>query len=618
MKNRWIIRETDADLALMSKVLGIGEITANVMANRGLRSKNAALSYLMPTVDKMHDTLTMKGMPEALALLAGAIHTGEKIMIYGDYDVDGVMSAVILYKTLSQWGANVDYYIPHRIEEGYGLNIDAIMRLHEAGAEILLAVDNGISAIDEIAAAKELGMKIIVLDHHEPGFTQTEEGREDILPPADVIIDPKQTDCLYPFKELCAAGLSYKLAMALFFKLSHSGLDPESPQLSQKTKGIPGQARNDGEDARLSNNAFTPLHDELLTLAAIATICDIVSLQDENRIIVREGLARLNARKLINPGLGALIKTRGYLDKPIDAFTIGFVLGPCLNATGRLGSASQSVELLLSNSPKEHTRLAQELCELNDARKKLTSDCVERAIASLAHPLDKVLVLTDHEAHESVAGIVAGRIKEQTGRPTIMLTQGDGAMKGSGRSIEGYNLFEALYAHRHLFLRFGGHPMAAGLTLDAENILPLREALNAECNLTEEEFSTTFNIDRELSATEVTLKLSDELAILAPYGKGNREPLFVTRKLYVESCRVMNEKKTLIFTLNTEAGKIKGIAFGLNEAYAEITAAAGVKPIGGFFMDVVYGIETNVYNQMASVQMRVRDFRIDWNEKDLL
>jgi len=568
--SRWTILETDADLKLMSQVLGISQITANVMANRGIRTKNTALSFLMPTMDKLHDNLTMKGVNEALAIISEAIQAGTKIVIYGDYDVDGIMSTVILYKVLHRAGANVDFYIPHRIEEGYGLNIPAIKRLREAGCELLLTVDNGISAIDEIAEANNLGMQVVVIDHHEPGFAQTGDKREDILPPAAAIIDPKQADCPYPFKELCAAGLSYKLAVA--FEKFHT--------------------------------------DELLALAAIATICDIVNLQDENRIIVREGLAKLNENKLLNPGLGSLITTRGYLDKPIDTFSVGYIVGPCLNATGRLGSAARSVALLLAETAEERISLASELCELNDARKVLTAECVDRAMKSLAEPLDKVLVLTDLTAHESVAGIVAGRIKEATGHPTIVITQGDGAMKGSGRSVEGYNLFEALYAHKHLFSRFGGHPMAAGLTLPPDNIPLLREALNADCNLTDENFAPVYKIDRELLPGEINLKLSEELKALAPFGKGNHDPLFVSRRLYVENCRVINDKNTLIFTFNTKAGKLKGIAFGLNDAYAAAVREANCQPHGGFYIDAVYAVETNVYNGVSSVQMRLRDFRI--------
>ena len=573
--NRWTLLETDADLPLMSRVLGISEITANVMANRGIRTKKTALNFLMPTMDKLHDTLSMKGVSEALELISEALEAGTKIMIYGDYDVDGIMSTVILYKVLSHAGADVDFYIPHRVEEGYGLNIAAIKHLHEAGCELLITVDNGISAIDEIAEANNLGMKVIVIDHHEPGFTQTEEAREDILPAA-VIIDPKQAGCPYPFKELCAAGLSYKFVLA--FEKYHAMSYPNP--------------------------------EELLTLAAIATICDIVSLQDENRIIVRSGLARLNANKLLNPGLGSLISLRGYLDKPIDTFAVGFIIGPCLNATGRLGSAGQAVSLLLAEEAEERTRLASELCELNDARKVLTAECVNRAMEGLTPPLDKVLVLTDPTAHESVAGIVAGRIKEATGRPTILLTQGDGAMKGSGRSVEGYNLFEALYAHRHLFTRFGGHPMAAGLTLCEDNIPILRAALNEECSLSDDDFTPAYKIDRELLPQEITLELSEEMQALAPYGKGNHEPLFVSRKLYVENCRVINDKNTLLFSFGAKNGKLKGIAFGLNDAYAAAVNEAGVRPLGGFLMDAVYMVETNVYNGVASVQMRIRDFKL--------
>jgi len=570
MKTKWILQETDADLNLMSKVLGISPTTANVMANRGLRTKKNALGFLNPSLETASDAMLIKGMPQAVELITETVKTNAKITVYGDYDVDGIMSTTILIKTLRRMGANVDYYIPHRINEGYGLNIEAVKQLHAAGTEVLLTVDNGISAIEEIAMAKELGMKVIVLDHHDPGFTQTEDEREDILPPADVVIDPKQADCPYPFKELCAGGLAYKLSVAL-----------------EKTSD-----------------------DELLALAAIATICDIVALKDENRIIVKEGLARLNSYKLLNPGLGSLITARGYLDKTIDTFAIGFVLGPCLNATGRLGFASSSVELLLTETQEDRFRLAEELCRLNDERKKLTADCVERAIASLTEPLDKVLVITDPKAHESVAGIVAGRVKETTGHPTILLTQGDNAMKGSGRSIEGYNLFEALFAQKHLFLRFGGHPMAAGLTLIEENIPLLRDALNASCNLSDEDFSPSLNIDCELSIHDINLQQSQELAILAPFGKGNREPIFMSKNLYVENCRVMNEKNTLIFTFSNSGIRHKGIAFGLNENYAQICNAAGVKPVGGFVMDIVYAMETNVYNGMASVQMRVKDFRV--------
>jgi len=573
----WILRETDADLKLMSEVLQINEITACVMANRGIRRKNAALSFLAPSAERMHDKMRLKDMQKALERITTAITNREKIMIYGDFDADGITSTVILFKTLQKLNANCEYYIPHRVEEGYGLNKSAVEKIADSGVDLLITVDNGISAIEEIKIAAALGVDTVIIDHHEPGFLEGAEEKTDILPDAVAIIDPKQAECEYPFKEMCAAGLTFKLAAALCDYIEKPLTDTE--------------------------------RDEILMLAAIATLCDIVELTDENRIIVTCGLAVLNANKLINPGLGSLITMRGYLEKPIDPFTVGFLIGPCLNATGRLKSASIAVELLLAQANEQQKRmeLAQELTELNEARKTITAQCVERAACAICGMSSKVLVLTDFEAHESIAGIVAGRIRDITNRPTILLTQGDNAAKGSGRSISGYNLFEALYKHRHLFTRFGGHAMAAGLTLPEENIEALRTALNQDCTLTEEDFIQILKIDRELSPEEITLVLSDELARLAPYGKGNHEPLFVSYGLFAENVRVLNEKNTLIFSFVTKNNRrLKGIAFGLNENYASVSD--GKKE--NIILDAVYTIETNIWNGVASVQIRLKDFRV--------
>jgi len=573
MKN-WTIQETDANLLLMSEVLNISETMACVMANRGLRSKKTALSFLSPSIQKMGNILEMKDVPKTLERITKAIKNKEKIVVYGDYDVDGIMGIVILYKVLKHLEADVSYYIPHRVEEGYGMSIKSVEKLTDAN--LIITIDNGIAAIAEIQRATELGMDTIVIDHHEPGFSDETGSRVDILPTAVAIVDPKQSDCMYPFKELCAGGLAYKLAIALCEYMKKPFIH----------------------------------HDECLMLAALASICDIVPLVEENRIIVNCGLVLLNANKQLNKGIGALLGVRGYMDKLIDTFTIGFVIGPCLNATGRLESANLSVELLITEDSPTRMRLAHELTELNDMRKKLTSDCVERALATLPAEYPKVLVIADEEAHESVAGIVAGRIRESTNRPTILLTQGDGAMKGSGRSIEGYNLFESLYAYKHLFTRFGGHAMAAGLTLPPENISTLRDALNNDCTLTEADFRPMLRIDRELTIDDITLTLSDELSRLAPFGRDNKEPLFVTYRIFVESVRVIDEKKTLIFTFLQNSRKLKGIAFGLNDSYAQATEDANVEKTGGFYMDIVYAVETNVFNNSISVQVRIRDFVI--------
>jgi len=566
MKN-WQMIQTDANLELMAKTLGVSEIAANVMANRGLRTKNTALSFLKPSLDKLHDAMQLKGAKEAVERIAKAITAREKTVIYGDYDADGVMSTAIMYRVLSRLGADVSYYIPHRQEEGYGLNKAAIEKLSAQGIRLIIAVDNGISAAAEVRHGNGLGIDTVIIDHHEEG---------DELPPAVSIVDPKQSGCEYPFKELCAAGLAYKMAGALC------------------------QYMNDSFQER----------DELLVFAAIATLCDIVSLTDENRIIVNSGLAVINANKLINPGLGSLITLRGYLEKTIDSFGVGFVIGPCINSSGRLESANLSVELLLTSDFTRRMELAHKLQELNDNRKNLTAECVERVMEGL-DPKDKVLVIVDEIAHESVAGIVAGRIRDATGRPTILLTPGEGAMKGSARSIPGYNIYEALHANQELFTRFGGHEMAAGMTLPAENIPLLREALNKSCVLTDDDFVTTILIDRELNPDDVTLNLSDELAWLSPFGKGNDEPMFVSRSLIAENVRVIDDKNTLIFTLLSPGGKkIKAIAFGLNELFHEQLPDAKSQATGGILMDAVYNVETNVYNGVASVQMRLRDFLI--------
>jgi len=363
-------------------------------------------------------------------------------------------------------------------------------------------------------------------------------------------------------------------------------------------------------------------------LAAIATICDIVDLQGENRVIVKSGLAILNASKLINPGLGSLIARKGYLDKPIDVLTAGFVIGPCINATGRLENAATSVQLLLASSDEEKTRygLSERLSVLNDERKSITAKSAERVLAAIAkqETLEKVLVIVDEQTHESVAGIVAGRIKDSANRPVILLTrcrmaeEGD-FLKGSGRSVEGYNMFEALYANRALLTRFGGHALAAGMTLPAENVHLLRERLNEICYLNEEDFCATMYVDAEIPLTAVTMALAEELAGMAPFGKGNREPLFVTRGMRPESIRLIGDKNTILVTFVEGAKKVKGIAFGLNNKFNEDLRRllrrdecqrllSGTLWNAGLVMDLLYAIEINVYNGVASVQMRMKDF----------
>ena len=583
----WKITETDANIPLMAETLGIGPITARVMANRGIRSKKRALTHLNPSPSLFLDGFLMKDMKKAVSHIFETIKEGKNICIYGDYDADGIIGVVILYKTLKSLGGQVSYYIPQRAEEGYGLNIPALKHIAEEGAGLLITIDNGVSAVDEVDEAGKLGMDVIIVDHHEPGFTHENGEKKDILPAAYAVVNPKQAECAYPFKSLCAAGLAYKLSIALF-----------------------------GEKMpKVYNNEF-------MALAAIATICDIVDLYDENRIIVKNGLEILNKNKMLNPGLGCLILKRGYIDKTIDTYTAGFILGPCLNATGRLASACLSVQLLLAE-PGDTTlcdKLADTLSSLNDERKNMTAEGYDRAMEMIKQQegrLDKVVLHLDKDTNESISGIIAGRIKECLHRPVIMLTYAEQpsfndanepgtVLKGSGRSIEAYNMFSALQENKDLLIRFGGHAMAVGLTLNINNLDALIKNLNNNCGLTEDNFVGEILIDQVLDVSEISLQLSDELGKLTPFGKGNREPVFASYGLIPESVRVIEAKNTIIFSFLSSVGKrLKGICFGLVNRFAEEKEKIGGKE---FTIDAAYIVETNHYMGTTSVQIRIIDF----------
>ncbi|MDR2650640.1 MAG: single-stranded-DNA-specific exonuclease RecJ [Clostridiales bacterium] len=587
----WLLKRTDADIKLMSKVLGVSENLALILAHRGIRSKNAAVKFLRPEMKFLSDIHKMKDLDRACALIAESIAAGEKIFVYGDYDADGVMSTVILMKTLIAFGADVRFYIPHREEEGYGLNAGAVRRMHADGGRLIITCDNGIAALSEISEAETLGMKVVVIDHHEPGFIIGENGEKtDLIPEADCVVDPKRLDCPYPFKQYCAAGLCFRFAEAFY------------------------DAAGKSFDCR----------DECLTLAAFATICDMVPLMEENRIVVRAGLDILKRNRKANLGLWHLMRAKAVHEKVIGVFDIGFLLGPCVNASGRLADAASAVRLFLTENPEEAAELARELAELNERRKEMTAQAVERAMAELPeHAPDKVLVLYNEEIHESIAGIVAGRIKESINRPVIMLTRSDNYVKGSARSIEGYNIFEALYESRELFVRFGGHAMAAGLTMPPEHIDLLHSRLNESCSLTEKDFAPVLYVDRGIQPEYATYELTRELDLLAPFGRDNPEPLFGAKRLKPEQLRMIDEKNTMIFTfgVNDTYRKIRGVCFGLNnvfkeqinEMFDEYDSAkifAGFSRSADFIMDVVYALEINEYNNNISVQMRIKDFHI--------
>jgi len=584
----WQIRETTADVRLMSVTLGVSETMAAALAHRGIRSKKAAIKYLNPKMEFLGDWREFAGMEKAAGIIMDAVKRGQKITVYGDYDVDGVMGAVILYKAIGVYGGDGSYYIPHREEEGYGLNREAVMKLKEAETELLITCDNGISALMETALAKSSDMRVIIIDHHEPGFVEGAEGRKSVIPDADAVIDPKADGCPYRFKELCAAALAYRLAQALF-------------ELGGREYEYDG---------------------EFLALAAIATVCDIVPMLDENRIIVKNGLARLNGDKDLNFGLRRLLFARNLSEKELTVFDVGFIIGPCINACGRLEHAGDAVRLLLTEDDGEASRLALKMVELNNERKDMTAESAERIMESGDLGRDKVVVVYDGKTHESVAGIVAGRIKDAMCRPVIVLTDSASGVKGSARSVEGYNIFEELYRLKRLFTRFGGHAMAAGLSMERGNVDALREGLNLNCGLTEEDFIPVMMLDAPMELNMVTYELARELAGLAPYGKDNPEPTFAAINVKPVELRMIDEKNTMIFSFAAEGyRKIRGVCFGMNDrwkqeickvadGYEAAKIFAGVLRTADFGMDMVYSPEINEYNGNASVQVRIKDFKI--------
>jgi len=589
--SNWFLKRTDADLKLMSKTLGISENLALILAHRGIRSKNTAIKFLRPEMKFLYNIHDMKDLDDACVLISESIAAGEKIFICGDYDADGIMSTVILVKTLRFFGANVQFSIPLRETEGYGLNIETVRHIHNEGGKLIITCDNGISALSEIAEAKALGIKVVIIDHHEPGFTVDEnEKKSDLIPEADCVIDPKQQDCTYVFKQYCAGGLCFRFA----------------------------------EEFYNYNKVSFDQRDEFLVLAAFATVCDIVPLVEENRILVRAGLEVLKSNRKVNMGLWYLMKVKAIHEKVIGVFDIGFLLGPCINASGRLANAADAVEMLLTDDPIIAEEHAQKLSDLNEQRKEMTAKAVELVLDEMSgREPDKVIVMYDENIHESIAGIVAGRIKESVNRPVIMLTRSDQFVKGSARSIDSYNIFEALYENKDLFERFGGHAMAAGVTMLPENVDLLRTRLNEGCSLTEEDFTPIVYIDQKLQPEYATYELTKELDLLAPFGKDNPEPLFGAKSLKPEQLRMIDDKETMIFTfaVGDTYRKIRGICFGMNNVFKDQISSifdeydsekifAGFLRSANFLMDVVYALELNEYNNNVSVQMRIKDFRI--------
>lgn len=510
---KWLLRNRKVDLKAMSEKYKISQLLCKLMVNRDIIDENIINSYINPVYKYLHSPKTMKDVVIAVDIIKRKIQENKKIRIIGDYDVDGIISVFILYTALKKCGANVDYEIPDRIKDGYGINENIVKVAYDEGVDTIITCDNGISAIDQIQYAKDLGLTVIVTDHHDVPFIEEDGVRTFLSSQADAIINPKQIECEYKFKSICGAGVAFKLMEALYEEI---GMDKEECY-------------------------------KLIEFVAIATVCDVVDLIDENRIFVKNGLEMLNNSK--NIGINALKKACGLEDKEITAYHLGFVIGPCLNASGRLDSAKKGLELLLMEDDEEAKNLAQEIVDLNDARKNMTKEGVDRAINIIDSTdinNDKILVVYIPDIHESLAGIVAGRVKEKYNKPTIILTKSEEGVKGSARSIEEYNMFEGLLACKELLDKFGGHPMAAGLSLQEDKVDELRIALNNKCELTDEDLTRKIMIDSSLPLEYLNLHLIEELNVLEPFGKGNAKPVFGVRDAKITKAMLLGKDKNVL------------------------------------------------------------------------
>lgn len=547
---KWFVAAKKADFYGIGQRFHISPVLARIIRNRDIEGEEQIEKYLYGSIDRMYDAELLKGSGMAALLLEQKIREKKPVRVIGDYDADGICSAYILKRGLQACGAVVDTAIPHRIKDGYGLNEHLVEEAHRDGIDTIVTCDNGIAASEQIALAKEYGMTVIVTDHHEiPYEEETDTGsgearRHYILPPADVVIDPKQEGDLYPFREICGAMVAFKLMQLLFVKMGLPGLT-----LPDKASAQPGSAVKQQS-----------VLDELMEFAAFATICDVMPLRDENRLIVKHGLMLMKNTQ--NVGLRALMEVNQicpWIDGKLSAFHIGFVLGPCLNASGRLDSAKQALELLESRTRENAVAQAAFLKQLNDSRKELTEKYVEEAVEMIENgPLknDRVLVVFLPDCHESIAGIIAGRIRERYYKPVFVLTRGEEGVKGSARSIESYHIYEEMTKCRHFFTKYGGHKMAAGLSMREEDVEAFRKEINALCTLTDDDLQERVHIDVPLPVSRVSFDFVEELELLEPFGTGNEKPVFAQKDLLFLSARVLGKAGNVIkFTVQDDEQK---------------------------------------------------------------
>lgn len=522
MKKKWVVSAKRADFKGIGEKYGIDQVVARIIRNRDVIEERDIEKYLSGNKTDFYSPYLLKNMDKTIEILTEKINRRKKIRVIGDYDIDGVCATYILYEGLKVCGAQVDIEIPDRIKDGYGVNEALVRAAYDDGVDTVITCDNGIAAAAELKVAKDLGMTVIVTDHHEVPYTEENGEKNYILPQVDAIVNHKQQDCTYPFKELCGAAVAYKVITALYEQF-----------------GIDTQKLN-----------------ELLAFAGFATVGDVMELQGENRILVKEGLKELH--RTSNIGMLNLIKVCGLEKEQIMAYHIGFVLGPCLNASGRLDTAKKALKLLTTRDFAEAGLIANELKMLNESRKEMTDEGVKKAVEqveSTSISKDRVLVIYLPECHESIAGIIAGRIREKYYKPVFVLTKSEEGVKGSGRSIEGYSMYEEMTKTKHLFTKFGGHPMAAGLSLPEENVEEFRREINENCSLTEEMLTEKIVIDVPMPLSYITESLIEQLNILEPFGKGNEKPIFADKNISIlGACKIGKQKNMLRLNLLNEQG----------------------------------------------------------------
>lgn len=567
---KWMVYNKKADFQKIGSEFGIDPVIARLIRNRDIQDMKEIRSYLYGTLAEIPSPWKMKDMERAVQILQKKITQKKKIRIIGDYDIDGVTATCILLKGLKRLGANVDTYIPDRVKDGYGMHEQLIDKALEDGIDTILTCDNGIAAAAEIEYAKKEGLTVIVTDHHDIPFRDTEDGRIWIIPKADAVVNPKQNDCLYPNKNICGAVVAWKLIWALYERW---GIDSDEIW-------------------------------DFLELAAIATVGDVMDLQGENRIIVKEGLKKLSSTSF--EGLKALICVNNLEGAEITAYHVGFVIGPCINASGRLDTAARSLELLLADNMEDAMKLADDLYDLNQSRKAMTEQGKEQAIQSIEENnlgKDRVLVVYLPDCHESLAGIIAGRIREAYNKPVFVLTKGADGVKGSGRSIEAYSMYEELVKCSDLLTQFGGHPMAAGLSMEEKNVELFRRRLNDNCTLTEQDLIPKIMIDVPMPISYLSKKLTEQLKVLEPFGKGNSKPLFAQKNLRAVGIRVFGRNRNVAKMLLIDENGIKmdAVYFGEAQEFVDFVQAHDT-------ISVTYYPEINVFQGRENLQVVIKNY----------